>query len=365
MRTRLLLVGGGHSHLFVLEAFARRPLADVALVLVDPSPLAIYSGMVPGVLAGQYPLRAAQIDLRRLAARAGAELVAARVAALDAGARAVALSDGTRLRYDLASFDIGARAADLAPAAAAAPLVPIKPIEPAVAAIETLLAARPGAHAVVVGAGAAGCEVALALRARLRGGGGTVTLCDRVPRPLPGFAPRAVALVERALAEAGVTWRGDHAVVAVDADGLRLADGSRLRAELIVGAGGASGAPLFAAAGLAVDERGFLLVDDTLRCATHGEVFAAGDCATLASRPGLPKAGVFAVRQGPVLAANLRAALRGEPLRPFRAQPRALALLNTADGNAILAYGAAAARGRWVWRLKDWIDRRFVRRFDR
>jgi selenide,water dikinase len=365
MPARLLLVGGGHSHLFVLEAFARRLPADVGVVLVAPAPLATYSGMVPGVLAGQYPLRAAQVDVRRLAARAGATFVAARATAVDLRARTVHLSDGAALPYDVVSFDIGARTAVVAPVAAGAPLVPIKPIEPALAAIDAALATRPGARAVVIGAGAAGCEVALALQARLRAGGGTVTVCDRTPRPLTGFAPRAAVLVEHAFAAAGVAWRGGAGVVAIEAGGVRLAGGAWLTADLIVGAGGAAGDALFAEAGLAVDARGFLLVDDTLRSTTQEAIFAAGDCATLTSRPALPKAGVYAVRQGPVLAANLRAAVGGAPLRPFRPQPRALALLNRADGRAILSYGRLAGEGRWAWWLKDWIDRRFVRRFER
>jgi NADH dehydrogenase FAD-containing subunit len=154
-------------------------------------------------------------------------------------------------------------------------------------------------------------------------------------------------------------------VAAIEVDGVCLADGTVLPGEVIVTAAGAGGGHLFADAGLAVDARGFLLVDDSLRGAEQPAIFAAGDCATLVARPGLPKAGVHAVRQGPVLAANLRAALRGDPLRRYRPQRRALALLNTADGRAVLSYGAVAAQGRWVWRLKDAIDRRFVHRFDR
>lgn len=364
MPSRLLLVGGGHSHLFVLEAFARQPLVGVTLALVAPAPLATYSGMIPGVLAGHYPLRAAQIDLRRLAARAGATLVAARAVAIDPQRRTIALDDGRDLAYDLLSFDIGAHAAAVAPASPGAPLVPIKPIDAAVAAIATALAARPAARAVVIGAGAGGCEVALALQARLRRGGGRVALCDRAARPLPGFAAAAVRRTERALAAAGVAWHGEAAAAALEDDGVRLADGAHLPAELIVTAAGVAAAPLFAAAGLAVDGRGFLLVDDALRCPAHPEIFAAGDCATMVSRPALPKAGVFAVRQGPVLAANLRAALTGAAPASYRPQTRTLALLNTADGRAILSYGVLAAQGRWVWRLKDAIDRRFVRRFD-
>ena len=360
---RLLLIGGGHSHLFVLEDFARRPPAGVELIVVAPSPLATYSGMVPGVLGGQYQLRAAQIDVRRLVERAGGRFVAARVTALDPRQRSLVLDDGSRVPYALASFDIGSRTAPL-PTDPGAPLVAIKPMEPAIAALDAVLASRPGARAVVIGAGAAGCEIALALAARLRRGGGAVTVCDRAARPLPEFAPRAAVLIERAFADAGVTWLAERTVSTLAADGVRFTDGTLVPAELIVTAAGAVGGELFAEAGLAVDERGFLLVDETLRCRGYPEIFAAGDCATLAARRALPKSGVYAVRQGPLLAANLRAALRAVPLQPFRPQPRALALLNTADGRAIATYGALAAHGRWAMRLKDWIDRRFIRRFD-
>ncbi|MBX3027957.1 FAD-dependent oxidoreductase [bacterium] len=358
---RLLLVGSGHSHLFVLEALARQRVVGLDLTLVAPSPLATYSGMVPGVLNRQYPLRAAQIDVRRLAARAGGRFVAGRAAALDADARAVALADGVRHDYDVVSFDIGSQVAPIA-ADAGAPLVAIKPMDAALAALEAALAARPSAHAVVIGGGAAGCELALALAARLRPGGGRVTVCDPAPRPLPGLGARAAAAIQAAFAAAGIRWVGGQAATRVSPTAAHLADGSALEADLVVAAAGAVGDGLFAAAGLAVDERRFLRVDATLRCPARPEVFAAGDCATPPTPT--PKSGVYAVRQGPLLAANLRAALAGGTPRPFRPQRHALALLNTADGRALLSYAGLAARGRWAWRLKDWIDRRFVARFD-
>ena len=358
----LLLVGGGHSHLFVLEALARHPEPGIELIVVAPAPLATYSGMVPGVLGGRHPLRAAQIDLRRLAERAGGRFIAASAVAVDPRRRQVTLSDGSSLSYTLVSFDVGSRTAPI-PADADAPLIAIKPMDAAVAAIERATGSNAAAQAVVVGAGAGGCEIALALAARMRGRG-SVTICDRTPRPLPELAPRAASLVERAFAAAGVTWVGGRDAATLRADGVHLDDGTLLPADVIVAAAGAIGIELFAAAGLAVDRRGFLLVDDTLRSRVHPAIFAAGDCATLESAPALPKSGVYAVRQGPVLAANLRAALRNAPLQAFRPQPRTLALLNTADGRAILTYGIVALHSRLAWHLKDWIDRRFIRRFD-
>jgi len=133
-------------------------------------------------------------------------------------------------------------------------------------------------------------------------------------------------------------------------------------ADLIVWATGAAAVPWVGQSGLACDDRGFAAVNDGLQSPSHPFVFAAGDVAAMTNRP-VPKAGVFAVRQGPVLAANLRSYLAGEPLRPFRPQPRYLSLMSTGDGHAIASWAGLAWQGRWVWAWKDRIDRAFMRRY--
>lgn len=359
----LVLAGGGHSHLFVLEAFAARPVRAARLTLVTPQALTTYTGMVPGVVAGTYAARDAQIDLRPLAARAGATLITGRVVRIDAPRHQVELSDGTLLRYDLLSLDIGATPRHAPTIAPGAPLVPVKPIERALEGLQAALATQPPAQTVVVGAGAGGIELAFAINARRRPAvPASVVLCDSADAPL-SERPRASALVARACAAAGIRFVGGVKVTRVERTGVELHDGRSLLADLIVWATGAAGPPLVAQSGLPTAAHGFIAVGADLRCIAHPEVFAAGDCATLVAYPSLPKAGVFAVRQGPVLAHNLRAALRGQPLRRYRPQTRFLALLNTADGCAILTYGPLAWHGRAAWRLKDRIDRGFVRRF--
>lgn len=358
----LVLVGGGHSHLFALEAFARHPQARVRLRVVSPTALSTYSGMMPGVLGGAYALREAQIDLARLARRAAAELILSTVVALDPATRHLSLADGRHLPYDLASFDIGSLSAPLA-RATDAPLIAMKPFAEAAAHLERALAA-PRPRVVIGGGGAAGVELAWAIATRLRDRlGSSVTVCDRAASPL---ATRGAATQRRALhalRAAGIAWRGGVEITAVEGDAVRLADGGAIPATLVINASGAAGAALFAAAGLPVDGRGFLRVGDDLRCAPHPELFASGDCAVLDSYPRLPRAGVYAVRQGPLLAHNLRAAIDGRPLRRFRPRRNVLALLNTADGAAILSYGRIAYHGRAAWWLKNAIDRRFVARF--
>jgi selenide,water dikinase len=364
---RVLLIGGGHSHALVLAGLAARPDPQLRLTVMSPSPTSVYSGMVPGVIAGQYQLRQAEIDVAGLARRAGAAWVEAAARRIDADSRSVEVDEEVRLPYDLLSIDIGTAPARVPLADDAVPVVPMRPIAPAIAQLERALVAPPppqGWRIAVVGAGAAGCEVACALAKRLRHEPHAhVAICDEAARPLATHGARARRLIARTFAAYGIEFIGRAAVERVTCAGLRLGSGQELAADLIFWAAGSSAPALFAASQLPTDAAGFLLVDTALRCSSRPEVFASGDCATLLDHPRLPKAGVYAVRQAPVLAHNLRASARGEPLRRYRPQHVALALLNTGDGRAILSYGPFAWQSRWAWRLKDRIDRRFIARF--
>jgi selenide,water dikinase len=364
-RRRLVLVGGGHSHLHVLRMLAMEPLAGARATLVSPESYATYSGMVPGTLAGLYDLAQAQVDLRALAARAGVRFVAARAERIDAAARRVACTGGIEVPYDVLSLDVGSRPAGADDPAVRRHALPLKPLPEAIRRIEAFATAvgRNGdaARAAVVGAGAGGVEVAFALAARLRHARGRVVVVDHAPGPLSGYPERVAARVLAHFAARGIEFMGGVEVEGVEAGALRLGDGRRVDAELIVWATGAAALPLPRDSGLPTDARGFLRVTAELRCVAHPDIFAAGDCAALEPYPDLPKAGVYAVREGPILWANLRAAVRGQGrLARYRPQPRFLSLLGTGDGRAILSYYGLVLDGRWVWRLKDWIDRRWV-----
>jgi selenide,water dikinase len=362
----LVLAGGGHSHVLVLAALIGTPEPRLRLTVVSPGPYTTYSGMVPGVMGGRYTLREAQIDVEALARRAGSAFVAAYAVGVDAAQRSVTLSDGSALHYDLLSFDIGSQPARAAPIDADAPVIFLKPIERAVTQLDAALAGRAAGHdrhVVVVGGGAGGSEVALALSARRLGG--AITVCDGEAHPAHSLGARTARQVERVFTMRGIRFIGNARVARVTRRAVELADGRELAADLIIWATGPAAPELFAASGLPVDRHGFLLVDATLQCPAYPEILAAGDCMTISAHPDLPKAGVFAVREAPVLAHNLAAAARGAPLRQYRPQRRFLALLNSGDGRAILSYGGVAYHGRGAWWLKDWIDRRFVAQFTR
>jgi len=355
---RLLLVGAGHAHAQVLRDWAGAPLPGVELTLVSPSPRAPYSGMVPGWLAGAYRFDEICIDFAALARAAGARFVTGEVAALDAARREVTLADGTRLGHDVLSLNIGSTLRP--PAVEGALVLPLRPLarlrERYEAALATLDPAGDAPLAVTaVGGGAAGVESVLAVVARLRahtpGRHVRARLVTRSAELLPGMARGAARRVRAALARAGIEVRTGTAF-----DPRTVTPG-----EWVLWATGAQAHAWPAESALACDDAGFVRVDPQLRSVSHPFVHAVGDGA--AWTPPLPKAGVYAVRMGPVLVHNLRAALGHGAARSHVPQRRYLALLATADGRAVAARGRWSAEGAWAWRWKDHIDRGFIARF--
>lgn len=363
---RLVLAGGGHAHVEVLRRLGLAKRRNLDVVLVSPAPLTPYSGMLPGVVAGHYTAEEACIDLAPLAEFAGARFVRTRVAAVDADRSIVDLDDGSRIPYDVLSIDTGSVPPVSAIAGADAVGTSVKPVEPFLAAWQAVLDERPPrTHCVaVVGAGAGGVELALAIRARLRRmrRDTAVVLCGDSPDLLPSHSSSARRHVRAALASRGVRLELGQRVTHVDTGQLRFADGTSIAAQWIVWATGAAAPPWLRTSGLALDSSGFVLVDATLRSISHPAVHAAGDVATVRDHPH-PKSGVYAVRQGPPLFENLARALDGESPHPWMPQPRTLALLSTGDGAAIASWGPFAATGAWAWRWKDRIDRGFMARY--
>jgi selenide,water dikinase len=360
---RLVLVGGGHSHVEVLQRFARAPWPGVRLTLVSPARHMPYSGMLPGLIAGLYRFEDAHIDLAPLARRAGAEFIEAEAESLETGRRLLVLSNGRGVPYDALSLNTGSRPELGRIPGARRHGIPVKPVERFLRAWEALRerARSQGLRIAVVGAGAAGVEVVLAMQYALEGRGEFFLVSD-TPAILPAHSARARRLLERILRERGIRVQTGRAVEAAVPGELRLAGGGAIAAEAVIWTVGAAPPPWLARSGLATDPRGFVAVDEYLRSLSHPEVFAAGDSATLLASPS-PKSGVYAVRQGPLLAANLARALAGKPLAPFRPQRRALALISAGGRYAVASYGPLALGGRWVWHWKDWIDRRFMRRY--
>jgi selenide,water dikinase len=368
----IVLVGGGHAHVQVLRRFEMDPPLDARVTVVLDTPIAVYSGMVPGFVAGQYGAHQLQIDVVPLARRAGARVILSAAVAVDVARRHIELADRPPIRYDLASFDIGSAVAARDLPGVKEHALSTRPIGRFVERVQSVLAEathRASAEpfsVVVVGGGAGGVELAFSLDYRLQIEGVSrrkVTLLQREPRLLPGYPE---SLARRVLQEAGrrgIDVRCGSEVVEARADRLLVAGGEMVPSDLPVWVTGAVSHGLFERSGLPTDPHGFVWTRSTLQVEGYDDLLAVGDCGTLSDHPDTPKAGVYAVRQGPFVAHNLRAALEGRALRPYRPQRDFLTLLNLGDGRALGAKWGLSFGGRWVMRVKDRIDRRFVRGF--
>lgn len=360
-----MLVGGGHAHVHVLKRFGMRPLPGVRVTLIARDVETPYSGMLPGYVAGHYAFAECHIDLVRLARFAGARLIHDEAVGLDCARREVMCRDHPPIRYDRVSLDIGITPRREAVPGAAAHTVPVKPIDRFAERWEALLARASALGALrlaVVGGGAGGVELALAAQHRLAGLLATppeVTLVTR-DALLPSHNRRVRAKFARILAARGIRVVAANPVVRVEPGCLVLADGAAVGFDEALWVTDAAAAPWLADTGLALDANGFVETDEQLRSPSDAAVFAAGDIATMRGHP-RDKSGVYAVRAGPKLAANLRRALTGQALRRAVPQRRALALIGTGDGRAIASRGGFAAEGAWLWRLKQAIDRRWMR----
>jgi len=379
----IVLVGGGHSHVHVLKMFGMRAQPGVRLTLITRDVQTPYSGMLPGYVAGMYTRDECHIDLPRLAAFANARLVHAEACGIDVANKRVLLAGRPPLAYDVLSMDIGSapqpvpsKPADKAAAAATGEITPVKPIDGFCARWDAIVervlgrgdAGGAPVRLVVVGGGAGGVELALAIQARLRAGlrergrdpsGVRVALVSRAAQLMPQHSEGVRRVFARVMAERGVELLLGKAVETTTPTALHCADGETIAYDEAIWCTQGRAQPWLKETGLALDAAGFIAVHPTLESTNAAGVFAAGDVAAVLEHP-RPKAGVFAVRQGPPLAANLRRLALGEPLVPFVPQSSFLGLIGTGDGLCVASRGALALEAPWLWQLKDWIDRTWM-----
>ncbi len=372
----IVLVGGGHSHVGVLRHFGMHPLPGVRLTLICRDTHTPYSGMLPGYVAGHYAYDEVHIDLSRLATFAGARFFRDEAVGLDRAARKVLCRGRPPVPYDQLSINIGSTPNQGGVPGADAFAVPVKPIhtfnERWLALLERVRRHAGPMNIAVVGAGAGGVELTLAMQYRLRK---ELRALGRDPEALkfylleardeilPTHNAAVRRMFEETLAARGVSVLVNTEVRRVQATRLEIAAGATIETDEVVWVTRAGGAPWLRDTGLALDTEGFICVKQTLQTETDPDIYAAGDIASMTGRP-LEKAGVFAVRMARPLAANLRRAVQGKRRAPYRPQRRWLALISTGDRCAVASRGFFHVKGRWVWRWKNWIDRRFMAKFD-
>ncbi|MFN3190169.1 MAG: selenide, water dikinase SelD [Aureliella sp.] len=379
----IVLLGVGHTNAHVVRKWAMAPIADTRLTCVSNFHVATYSGMLPAVLAGQASVDEMQIDLVRLCASVGARLIVDRVIGLDTDASLVLFEDRPPIRFDVLSVGVGSVPDDRGVAVRDDALLRIKPMQTFLTRfkqrVEESIAEKQGQdrpiRIVVVGGGVAGVEVLLCLPPflqRWREQSFELELVSRGSSLLSELSESTQARVQRILAQRGVAVRLDSEVSGVESGTVTYGSGERAAADIVIWATGARAPDLLGQLNLPVDQRGFLATDPFLRVqhdappasqASSAVVFAVGDSGSIQRGRAIAKAGVYAVRQGPVLWENVRRSLESKPLKRFQPQRSFLRLINTGDGGAIGQWKGISFAGQWVWKLKDKIDRDFMEKF--
>jgi selenide, water dikinase len=370
----VVLIGAGHAHVQVLRGFGMKKLSGVRFTLITREVHTPYSGMLPGLVAGRYSFDEAHIDTGPLARFAGARLYQSAVTGIDLEARLVICDNRPPVPYDVLSINTGSTPNTAVVPGAGEYAIPVKPIDRflgRLAALQERIEANDWRRRIaVVGGGAGGVELLLSLEAKLRR---QAVLAGRDPAGLsftlvsdellPRFPAAFRLRFQDILAKRGIELVTDARVTRVLPDGMQIEGRADLAADEILWTTAAQPPEWFKSTGLALDHGGFVRVDEMLRAEGQETVFAAGDVIAFTPRA-LPKSGVYSVRTGPVLVENIRRLLTGRRLKAYKPQREAMYLVSTGENYAVGTRNGLVFAGEWVWRLKDHIDRRFMRRFN-
>ncbi|NIZ59951.1 selenide, water dikinase SelD [Sedimentitalea sp. CY04] len=357
----LVLIGGGHAHALVLRKWGMLPMPGARLTVINPTPTAAYSGMLPGFIAGHYSRDELDIDLVKLARFAGARVILGAATGIDITARQVQVPGRPPVAYDVASIDVGITSEMPNLPGFATHGVPAKPLGTFAAKWDAFRNGQDRAHIAVIGGGVAGVELILAMAHALRQRGrlAQATLIDNA-EALKGVSRKARAKLRTALTEQAVTLIENADIANIESDHIRLTDGREVLSDFTTGAASPRPYEWIAQSGLNQAD-GYIDVTAQLQ-SSDPVVFAAGDCAHLSHAP-RPKAGVFAVRQAPVLFDNLQAAISGGDLRAYKPQKDYLKLISLGEKSALADRFGRAPSGPLMWRWKDHIDQTFMTRF--
>lgn len=356
----LVLIGGGHTHALVLRSWGMNPLPGVRVTVINPGPTAPYSGMLPGFVAGHYTREELDIDLVKLARFAGARMINGYATGIDKDARTIQVAGRPPIAYDVAAVDVGITSTMPDLPGFKAHAIPAKPLGIFASRWDAFRLQANEPQIAIIGGGVAGAELAMAMVHALQDKTPTVRLIDR-SRVLTALGYKARQKMLTALTASNIEIIEDAEVTEIFAEGIVLRDGRTIRSDFTTGAAGAKPHDWIAQTGLDLHE-GFITVDANLQTSVP-EVFAVGDCAHLSHDP-RPKAGVYAVREAPVLFDNVRAALSGGTMRPYKPQRDYLKLISMGEKSALAEKFGTAREGPLLWKLKDYIDRKFMDQFD-
>ena len=371
MSQKLVLIGGGHSHAIALKKWGLNPLPDVDLTLISDVEQTPYSGMLPGHVAGFYNYNETHIDLPSLAQFAGVKFIGDRAIGIDPENNQI-ICTSRQLKFDYLSLDIGSIPQTLTVPGAKEYVVPAKPVPVFLDAwykLKQLAASNPeqSLSIAIVGGGAGGVELALNMQSCLKAilndkSIPEIHLIHRGKQLLPGHNNWVSNKLTKIIQQRGIKLHLQQDVTEVLAEQIICQSGLKIAASNIFWVTQATAPSWIKESHLKTDAHGFILVADTLQSISHPHIFAAGDIATIVNYQ-RPKAGVFAVRQGQPLFNNWQNILTQQPLQSYTPQDKYLALIGTGDQKAIASWDSLGWRSALFWRLKDYIDRKFMNQF--
>ncbi len=365
---RIVLAGAGHAHLHILKRTAEFHRRGIELTVIAPEDF-WYSGLATGILGGRDQPELDQVDIEAMVLRGGGLAIRDRVRHIDVDGRRVDLESGASVAYDVLSLDLGSAPPGIP--GATDRVYAVKPISNLLRLRDEVrrLAVAPDpapVRIVVAGGGPAGCEIAANLVALGKTGRCPLELSILTSRKrlLAGLPWPASRIMERKFTRDRVDIAYGAAVRSIEQSVAITEDGRHMPFDILVNATGLKPSPVVGTMGLPTGADGGLLVDRFLRSVGDPRIFGGGDCVAFATRD-LPKLGVYAVREAPVLLHNLLATQDGRQLKPYVPQSRALMILNLGDGTGLAIRGGWVLKGRACAWIKDRIDRAFLGRYQR
>ncbi len=366
IQTELVLVGGGHANIQVLKSFAMRPIDGLRISLISDVLSAPYSGMLPGFVAGEYEFQEIHINLLHLCNFAGARFIQTKIMSVDTKKRIIYCKNRPNINYDLISINTGITSDFGEINGAEKYAIAVKPIShflKKISKIEKIISSS-DQSIVIIGSGAAGIELAFALRKKFNKNNiiPKITIVGSAKRFFPELSLKCHLFLIKKCSAADIDVRFGQPVTKVSEKTVTLSTGIKIATDFSLIVTGARPSDWLNSTSIRLTHDGYIEVDNSFRSISDERIFAAGDIAKIKHQP-RPRSGVFAVRAGPVLAKNLRLTLNKSPLKSIAQQSNHLSLITLQHDTVMAIWGGFFVSSKWLWPVKKWIDKRFISKF--
>lgn len=356
---KLVLVGAGHAHLYILKQLIEQPIEEIEVTLISPSEYQYYSGMFSGFTEGLYDIDDIRINVEQLCEKAHITWKKEALVSIDPKQKMFLTEQGSVDTYDVISFDIGSLTAHSDTKGVKEYTKRIKPnyyVEQSIKEMQT--SDKP----VIVGGGVAGTELALSLQAWRKKNHiqEPVTLISSSERLLEQESEKASKKIAQIVHERGLNLYLNAKATEVNSTKIVLENGMKIPYQDALWLTGPRAPELFKLSKLPVDGKGYLMVESTLQVKEYPSIFGAGDCVTLSHAPDTPKNGVFAIREAPILWENIKGFLTNGEGSHYTPQKRYLAIMSIGYKKGFMLYNPFYYDGKWAWILKHRIDKKFI-----